>query len=41
LIAPFMFWASSKTDNKIAKNGLMAIGLATFVYNGYNYLKNK
>ena len=41
VLAPFLFWASSKTDNKIAKNGLMLAGLLTFVYNGINYLNEK
>lgn len=38
ILAPFLFWASSKTDNKTAKYGLMVAGLLTFVYNGTNYI---
>lgn len=41
IVAPFLFWASSKTDNKLAKSGLMFFGLTTFIYNAYNYLDNK
>ena len=38
VLAPFLFWASSKTDNKTAKYGLMVAGFLTFVYNGNDYL---
>ena len=38
VLAPFLFWASSKTDNKTAKYGLMVAGFLTFVYNGTNYI---
>lgn len=41
IISPFLFWASTKTDNKIAKYSLVTLGIATLMYNGYNYLKNR
>lgn len=41
IIAPFLFWAASKTENKIAKSGLIVIGALTLIYNGINYIAEK
>jgi len=39
-VTPFLLWASTKTTNKQAKYGLIALGVLTLTYNGVNYLKN-
>ena len=41
IVAPFLFWASSKVSHKATKYGLIALGILTLTYNGYNYLKNR
>jgi hypothetical protein len=41
IISPFLFYASTKTDNKVVKYSLIALGVSTLIYNGYNYLKNR
>lgn len=38
ILAPFLFYASSKTSDRTVKYGLMVAGLLTFVYNGTNYI---
>lgn len=38
ILAPFLFYASSKTSDRTIKYGLMVAGLLTFVYNGSNYI---
>jgi len=37
--SPFLFWASTKTSNKIAKYGLITLGVTTIIYNAINYQK--
>ena len=39
VFSPFLFWASTKTTNKVAKYGLITLGLMTLVYNSINYAK--
>ena len=41
VFSPFLFWASTKTSNKIAKFGLITLGITTIIYNGINYNKEK
>ena len=41
VFSPFLFWASTKTSNKIAKYGLITLGITTIIYNGINYNKEK
>ena len=41
VFAPFLFWASTKVENKVVKYGLITLGVTTLVYNAYNYAKNK
>ena len=41
VFSPFLFWASSKTSNKIAKYGLITLGVTTIIYNAINYIKEK
>ncbi len=40
IITPFLLLASTKTTDKRAKYGLIALSVLTFAYNGYNYLRN-
>jgi hypothetical protein len=40
IVTPFLIWASTKTSNKQAKYGLIALGVLTLTYNGHNYLRN-
>jgi hypothetical protein len=37
--SPFLFWASTKTSNKIAKYGLITLGVTTIIYNAITYQK--
>ena len=39
--SPFLFWASTKTSNKLAKYGLITLGVTTIIYNAINYNKVK
>jgi hypothetical protein len=39
--SPFLFWASTKTSNKLAKYGLITLGVTTILYNAINYNKEK
>ena len=39
--SPFCFWAATKTENKIAKYGLVFLGISTLAYNAINYQKEK
>lgn len=41
VVAPFLFYASTKTDNKLVSLGLGLLGFATAIYNGYNYINQK
>lgn len=41
LFSPFLFWASTKTSNNIAKYGLVTLGITTIIYNYINYKKSK
>jgi hypothetical protein len=41
IVTPFLLWASTKTTNKTAKYGLLTLGLLTFAYNGFNYIRNQ
>ena len=41
LVAPFLFYASTKTNNKAVSLGLGLLGFATAIYNGYNYINQK
>lgn len=41
VFSPFLFWASTKTSNKVAKYGLIAFGITTIAYNSVNYVKCK
>lgn len=41
LIAPYLFYVSSKSKlSRFDKNLLFGLGVATLVYNGFNYLEN-
>jgi len=41
LIAPYLFYVSSKSKlSSFDKNLLFGLGVATLVYNGFNYLEN-
>jgi len=37
-IAPVLIYASNKVENNFLKISLYGIGLATLIYNGYNYI---
>ena len=42
VIAPFLMYAGSRKElPQNIRLGLWAIGIATLIYNGNNYLKNK
>ena len=41
VFSPFLFWASTKTENKVAKYGLFILGATTLIYNAINYNKEK
>jgi hypothetical protein len=41
VISPFLFWVSTKVDNKVIKYSLLTLSAMTFIYNGYNYLREK
>lgn len=41
VVAPFLLYAATKTDNKAVSIGLVYLGFATAIYNGYNYLEQK
>jgi len=41
VFSPFLFWASTKTSNNIAKYGLITLGVTTIIYNAINYQKEK
>ena len=41
VVAPFLFYASTKTTNKMVSVGLGLLGFATAFYNGYNYINQK
>ena len=41
VFSPFLFWASTKTSNKLAKYGLITLGVTTIIYNAINYNKEK
>lgn len=42
VIAPILVYASTQENiNKPIRYALLGIGIATFVYNGHNYLKVK
>lgn len=42
LIAPYLIYLSAKDKmNRLDRNILITLGVATLVYNGMNYLKNK
>lgn len=40
VIAPVLMYASTKIEDKNLKTGVFIIGLATLLYNGYNYMNN-
>lgn len=41
-IGPFMIYAAGKSKlNKIDRATLIGLGVATILYNGYNYIKQK
>lgn len=41
LIAPYLFYVSYKSKlSRFDKNLLFGLGVATLVYNGFNYLEN-
>ena len=40
-IAPYLVYVANKTKNKNDKLILATLGIATLLYNGYNYLKIK
>ena len=39
VFSPFLYWASTKTENSTAKRGLILLAITTLIYNGYNYIK--
>jgi len=41
IVAPFLFYASSKTPNNTIKYGLIGLGALTLLYNATNYIKQK
>jgi hypothetical protein len=41
VFSPFLFFASTKTTNTIAKYGLITLGVTTILYNAINYKKEK
>ena len=41
VFSPFLFWASTKTSNNLAKYGLITLGVTTIIYNAINYKKEK
>lgn len=41
VFSPFLFWASTKTENRLAKYGLITLGFTTMLYNAINYKKEK
>ena len=38
VFGPFLIWASTRTDNDIAKIGLILFGASTMAYNARNWL---
>ena len=42
VVAPILIYAGTRKElNKTLKTALIGLGIATLVYNGNNYLKNK
>ena len=39
VFSPFLYWASTKTTNSVAKYGLVLLAITTLTYNAYNYMK--
>lgn len=40
-VGPFMIWAALQTRNDFARAGLFSVGIATILYNGFNYLSTQ
>lgn len=41
LLGPFMIWAGTNMESKVAGKIMVASGIATILYNGKNYYLNK